>query len=214
MTGYIKVSLKVYVESVGEDKAVQFLSDFSCKGLNDDVEYFLKHTAIEFEKQQLSRTQLVFASYKKELVLVGYYTLSSKSFSVTMAALSKSLKKKITKFATYDPKLKTYILPAPLIAQLGKNYTNDYNKLITGDELLEMACSDVRLAQTIIGGKVAYLECEDKPELTDFYKRNGFVQFAKRQLDSDETDLKGEYLLQMLKVFKNNDTSYFSEVST
>ena len=65
-----------------------------------------------------------------------------------------------------------------------------------------MACEDIQLAQSIVGGKVAYLECEDCSKLKQFYEENGFVEFSKRELDKDETDLKGHYLIQMLKVFK------------
>lgn len=51
-----------------------------------------------------------------------------------------------------------------------------------------------------VGGCFAYVECEDKHQLTDFYSRNGFCQFDKRKLDKDETDkMDGEYLIQMLK---------------
>ena len=57
--------------------------------------------------------------------------------------------------------------------------------------------------QEIVGGKIVYLECEDKPRLIDFYSENGFVNFGKRMLDRDETDtLSGEYLIQMLKYMK------------
>ncbi|MDO4162730.1 MAG: N-acetyltransferase, partial [Pseudomonadota bacterium] len=35
-----------------------------------------------------------------------------------------------------------------------------------------------------------------------FYESNGFVPFGKRKLDSDETDLKGSYLIQLLKKIK------------
>lgn len=212
MTGYIKVSLGMLINEIGEDEAKKILSNFSCKVSNlvhnKDVERFLHNKAIIFEQQQLSKTQLIFCSYKKNIVLVAYYTLSSKSFNITKAALSKSLRKKIAKFATYDPLLKIHTLPAPLIAQLGKNYNNNYNTLITGDEVLKMACDDIRTTQSIVGGKVAYLECEDNPKLLDFYGRNGFVQFSKRNLDNDETDIKGEYLVQMLKVFKSNYPPY------
>ncbi|MCU5941466.1 N-acetyltransferase, partial [Clostridioides difficile] len=53
------------------------------------------------------------------------------------------------------------------------------------------------------GGKIVYLECEDKPKLIEFYKDNGFVDFGKRSLDKDETDsLDGGYLVQMLKYLK------------
>lgn len=40
--------------------------------------------------------------------------------------------------------------------------------------------------------------CEDIPKIKDFYRDNGFIEFAKRELDKSETDLKGKYLIQML----------------
>jgi len=87
-----------------------------------------------------------------------------------------------------------------LIAQLSKNYANGHNRLITGDELLRIACNKVAQAQEMIGGKIVYLECEDKPNLIQFYESNGFVNFGQRTLDRDETEvLSGKYLIQMLK---------------
>lgn len=42
-------------------------------------------------------------------------------------------------------------------------------------------------------------ECEDKPQLKEFYESNGFVCFGKRNLERDEREKNaGEYLLQML----------------
>lgn len=100
--------------------------------------------------------------------------------------------------------MKRYIMSAPLIAQLGKNFNKGYNKLITGDELLKLACDKVKSIQTDVGGKFVYLECEDKPQLIDFYTSNGFVNFGKRNLDKDETDvMSGGYLVQMLRYLKN-----------
>ena len=199
MDGFVKVSLKNLITNIGEDNVKNILSDFSCP-LNNDIEYFLKSKAVEFEKQGISRTQLIYASYREKSVLIGYYTLAEKVFIVSSKmSISNSLRKKINKFATYYPESKSYMLPAPLIAQLGKNFANDYNKLISGDELLNMAIEDIKLTRQLLGGKVAYLECEDKPKLIDFYKDNGFVRFGTRTLDRDETQLTGEYLVQMLK---------------
>lgn len=198
MDGYVKISLKKLISQIGEDNVKSILSDFSCP-INLDIEYFLKRKAIEFEKQGISATHLIYTSYKSENVLVGYYTLSTKAFNVTKSAVSKSLSKRINKFATYDAALKAYFLPAPLIAQLGKNFSNNYNTLISGNELLAIAIDDVKLIHQIAGGKIVYLECEDKPRLVEFYSNNGFVIFGKRSLDGDETDLSGEYLVQMLR---------------
>ena len=54
--------------------------------------------------------------------------------------------------------------------------------------------------QHIVGGKIVYLECEQKEALISFYERNGFVNFGLRKLDGDETSrLSGESLVQMLR---------------
>ena len=91
-----------------------------------------------------------------------------------------------------------FVIMAPLIAQLGKNYDNGCEKLITGDELLKMALDKIRLAQRIIGGKVVYVECEDVDFLKDFYQSNGFVVFGSRKLDKDErTEMCGTHLVQL-----------------
>lgn len=50
----------------------------------------------------------------------------------------------------------------------------------------------------MIGGKVIFLECEDKDSLKKFYMDNGFFEFGKRKLDGDETNLDGKYLIQWL----------------
>lgn len=205
MTGYRVVNLCTLVEELGEDESKNILSNFSCP-MNQDVEFFLSKKAIEFALQGWAQTHLVFASYKEQWVLVGYFALANKYIRISASQLGKAgsgLRKRINKFANYDPELKAYILSAPLIAQLGKNYANGYNKLISGDELLQEACNKISKIQLDLGGKFAYLECEDKLCLTDFYTRNGFCEFDTRDLDPDETDkMEGEYLVQMLKYIK------------
>ena len=199
MTGYALVNLVNFLNELGEERTKELLSEFSCL-LNPDVEYFLKYKAIEFSKQRFAQTHLVYASYKGEYVLVGYFALANKYLTLTGDALTNRLRSRLRYFATYDSRIHCYCLSAPLIAQLGKNFSNGYNELITGDELLKLACDKVSRLQMEVGGCFAYVECEDKYKLTDFYSRNGFCQFDKRKLDKDETDkLEGEYLVQMLK---------------
>lgn len=200
MSGYIGINIKELIEQIGEADAKTLLSDFYCP-LNTDVEYYLKHTAIEFSKQGISSTYIVLASYKGKYVIVGYYSLANKVFCVdSNDVLSKNWRRRLNRFGQYDNAIKRYILSAPLIGQLGKIFQNNYNRLITGDELLKLALDKVREMQYIAGGKIVYLECEDKPRLLEFYSENGFVNFGKRYLDRDETDsLSGDYLIQMLK---------------
>lgn len=206
MSGYVQINLQNLINEYskngqsGEDKAKEILSTFSCP-LNADVEYYLHNKAIEFSKQSIAITHLVFASYKSTYVLAGYYALSAhKTFVLSKNALTSKLKKRIGKFGTYDNQLKQLNISAPLIGQLGKNFTNGYNKLISGDELLQLAYEKISMFQREIGGKIVYLECEDKPKLVDFYTSNGFVTFGKRDLDKDEVGIMdGDYLIQLLR---------------
>lgn len=201
MIGFLKVSLKSLIKEVGENEVGIILSDFLCP-MNRDVEHFLHSKAIEFENHGWSATQLIYTSYKGKSVLVGYYTLTNKCLIVENQAISRGLKKRLSQFATYDPAIKKYFLPAPLIGQLGKNFNHGYNALISGDELLKIAIDEIKLVQQSLGGKVVYIECEDVERLKEFYIRNGFVEFDKRKLDTDETDIDGQYLIQMLKYLK------------
>lgn len=203
MTGYGLVNLKDMVQELGEERTKEILSEFSCP-MNKDVEFFLHCKAIEFAKQGIAQTQLVLTSYKDAPVLVGYFTLSNKVLEIPRKNVSKSVAKKVNRFAmardAYYSMTDNYMISAPLIGQLGKNFTNEYNKLIPGDVLLKLATDKVRAIQAVLGGKFVYLECEDKAPLLDFYGSNGFVTFGKRDLDRDERDLQaGQYLVQLLK---------------
>lgn len=200
MSGYLGINLKDMISEIGEQEVKTILSDFSCP-LNPDVEHFLKHTAIEFAKQSIASTYIIMASFRGAYVIVGYYSLANKIFCVERDSLpNRKWRSRIAKFGQFDTTIKRYTLSAPLIGQLGKNYAHSYNSLITGDELLKLALDKVQEMQNIVGGKIVYLECEDKPQLIDFYSQNGFVNFGKRFLDKDETGtLSGEYLVQMLR---------------
>lgn len=202
MDGLVEINLRTYIEAVGDNEAKNQLASFLCP-MNADVQEFLRVKAFEFSKQGITQTHLVFASYQSVPVLVGYYSLTNKVIIVRKSILSATSAKKIAKFGTFNDQSHSYVVPAPLIAQIGKNYANGYNKLISGDILLALACNKVKQVQLDIGGKIVYLECEDKPKLLEFYARNGFCNFGKRMLDKDERNLlNGEYLIQMMKYLK------------
>lgn len=117
---------------------------------------------------------------------------------------SKELRKRVRKFTQPLQYVKDYFVSAPLIGQIGKNFCNEYDKLITGDELLKIALDKIFEAQQIVGGKIVYVECEDTPALIDFYQSNGFVISGERSLDKDEEKYnRGKYLVQMIKYIKH-----------
>jgi len=198
MSEFFEINLNDLIEELGEDRAKSILSDFSCP-INKDVETFLKHKSIEFAKRGFAATHLIFWKAGDEKELIGYYAISTKSFEISKDAVSNRCAKKLAAFGKYNAHLKSYLISAPLIGQLGKNFIRGNNTLISGDELLKMAIDKIKSIQRESGGRYTYLECEDKPKLIQFYERNGFQKFGNRKLDRDEVDLDGQYLVQLMK---------------
>lgn len=196
MGQYIIVNLGRLLELNGEVKCNNLLSSFICKK-NKDVQYYLEHNAVEFNKQRVAITYLVFYFENDKVKLIAYYTLTNKCVSVPLKNISKTLQKRIKKFAQYDEIGKSFQVPMPLIGQLGKD--DLCVDLIEGRTLLEMALTKVREAQNLIGGKTTYIECSSEPKLEKFYKDNNFVWFGKNGID------KNEYLDQM--IYYDNDSS-------
>lgn len=115
------------------------------------------------------------ATYKGEYKIVGYYTLANKAFLIKKPkCISTTQWRRISKFATFQQESKRYMIAAPLIAQLAKN-SDPSLQLISGDELLQMACDDVSTVQSLLGGRLIYLECENKSKLIEFYIKMRFV---------------------------------------
>ncbi|WP_330372276.1 hypothetical protein [Pseudobutyrivibrio sp. MD2005] len=95
-----------------------------------------------------------------------------------------------------DEESNTYTLSAYLIAQLGKNFSDNANEKIEGRQLLHAAIDTIKMLQHMAGGTVCFLEAEDKPQLLDFYeKENSFKRFSTRESKND-----GHKLIQLLKV--------------
>lgn len=203
ITGFWQSNLRDLLAELGEERTSEILSAFECP-LNPDVQSFLREKAILFSKHGYASTYLVFASYQGSVVLIGYYALAMKAVVIKGSLLSSQWRGRLRRFAFYDSDLKQFILSLPLIGQLGKNYAHHYDRLISGDDLLGIACETVREIQLMSSGKMVYLECEDVLPLTSFYERNGFFRFANRNLDGDERDLsQTPYLVQMIKYFKD-----------
>lgn len=203
ITGFWQSNLRDLLAELGEERTSEILSAFECP-LNPDVQSFLREKAILFSRHGYASTYLVFASYQGSVVLIGYYALAMKAVVIKGSLLSSQWRGRLRRFAFYDSDLKQFTLSLPLIGQLGKNYAHHYDRLISGDDLLGIACETVREIQLMSSGKMVYLECEDVLPLTSFYERNGFFRFANRNLDGDERALsQTPYLVQMIKYFKD-----------
>lgn len=204
--GYKVINLKDIYNAIGEEETKEILKDYKCD-LNKDVEYFIKEKAIEFSKQDIAETFIVTSLYKQKQVIVGYFSIANKVTNVKKIVLSHKKRKRFLRYAKYDAESNSYFIALPLLGQIGKNFNNNYNKLISGDILLKLACNKIKEAQDILGGRFIFLECEDKDKLREFYEENGFVCFGKRNLEKDERDKNtGEYLLQMLSDLSKIDS--------
>ncbi len=180
---------------LGEDELLQILSEFSCP-MNPDVERFLKYSSIEFTKKNQSVTYLVFSVADGKLL--GYFTLALKPLTVRGETVSNTVKRKLLRVSELDKKSDTYTMSAYLIAQLGKNYSENDGKMITGAELLGLAWNKIKATQYMFGGMVTFLEAENEEKLLSFYRDNRFSQFDTRQTASD-TDEAHE-LVQLLRL--------------
>ena len=145
-----QINILDMLDMYGEDSCKEILSTFICS-LNMDVDDFIHNNAINFAKQRIAITFLVFRETEKGNVLTGYYTLANKFVAVSADMLSTTLKKRISKFSQYDAVLDRYLISMPLIAQLGRNYSDIAQKYpISGNDLLDLACQNIQNVQHII----------------------------------------------------------------
>lgn len=201
MTPHIKqINISDLMEMYGENSCRTLLSTFICP-LNLDVEDFIQNKAIAFARQRIAITFLVFKECDDCLAFVGYYTLANKFVSITGTHLSKTLQKKIAKFAQYDDSLERFMVSMPLIAQLGRNFNSNLPFGISGSDLLSMALQRVLDVEYVIGGKTVYIECNNQPKLFDFYSSSGFLAFDKRNRQGSVSE--NDVLIQMLKYFNH-----------
>jgi len=181
---------------LGEEALKEVLSEFLCEK-NADVERFFKEQSIEFTKKNQSVTYLVVTN--DDATLVGYFTLAIKPINVDADNFSNTMKKKIARVSELDPINGTYTLSAYLIAQLGKNYADNANERITGEQLLQAAIDTIKKLQYMAGGMVIFLETENTEKLINFYEvKNGFKRFSTKEVKSGTEN--AHTLVQLLKV--------------
>ena len=129
---------------------------------------------------------------------MGYFTIALKPLTVRGETISNTVKKKLLRISELDNETQTYTMSAYLIAQLGKNFANEANKRITGDELLEAAWNKIEEMQYRAGGVVTFLEANNEEKLLSFYNDNRFQKFDTRQTTSNTVE--PHELVQLLRL--------------
>lgn len=176
MHNFVPVNIVDMLEAIGENELQLLLSEFSCP-LNPDIEHYLVHNAIEFAKKKTTMTYLVFDEFD---ALVGYFAITHKPISIDNSMLTNTSRKKIERHTKLDICTNSYHASAFLIAQFGRNFATQANAY-TGKYLMETALSVLKQVQHYIGGNIVFLECEDKPQLLQFYEHERFVLFGERK---------------------------------
>ena len=102
---------------------------------------------------------------------LGYFTITIKPLNISIIDIeSNTQRKKIERVCRLDTISQTYTMSVYLIAiiaiaQLGKNFTNELNKKISGKELLNTVLDIVKKMQYLAGGMITFVETENNTKL-------------------------------------------------
>ena len=182
------------LESVGEKEVRSALQEFECER-NSEIEIFLKNNAIDFAKRKISVTHLILDNNGQ---IVAYFTLTHKPSNISSLSLSKSAIKTLSRYAILDRDSNSFNISAFLIAQFGKNSAYNGSRNISGNKLMDFCFEILDSVQKQVGGGIAFLECEDKKQLLNFYQNenNRFRIFGERFSESE-----GKKYIQLLRFF-------------
>ena len=171
-----------------EEEILKHTEGFVCTK-NAEVERFLKHNAIEFNRKHQAMTYLLFDDNKE---LLGYFSLSVKPISIHSDILSNNEFKKILRITEVDPEDMSLNPAAYLVAQLAKKDESE----IDIDVIFKFINYYINEVQEICGGVIEFLESENKEKLINLYRNIGFKIFNIRKSKSGE-DRK---LIQMYRL--------------
>ena len=108
--------------------------------------------------------------------------------------MSKSSQRIISRFGYYDDDSESYKIPAILVAQFGKNFS-EASVSISGSDLMAITLHQVKNALSFLSGKTVFLESEKKEKLIDFYTENGFTVLDNEVLSKNKKELMQLYKL-------------------
>lgn len=175
---FLVVNVLDLLETSGEMSLQEAFSAFSCKK-NPEIEEFLKINAINFAKRKMSITYLLLDTTDGQIL--GYFTLAHKAIEIPQSMLSKTAQRKIENHSRLDHVAQSYTVSAFLLAQFGKNFAVEGGQRLCGLKMMECVDNTLMDIRRRIGGGVAFLECEERPKLIDFYTNKcSFRQFSER----------------------------------
>jgi hypothetical protein len=175
------------LKEFNDDERLKLLSSFSCP-LNLDVEDFLLKKAARFQQSDKARTYLILS--EETGVILAYFSLSFKELSLNNFEVSKKTVRKLDGINKHSEKIQSY-----LIGQIGKNDSIENNTLRLKD-IMEIIWGIINEAQSLVGGRVVILECQNIEKLVNIYKAEGFTVLPS---EDPETRLLTLYIVLSLK---------------
>lgn len=158
---------------------------FSCQR-ETDLENFLVHKAIPYEKTNYGKTFLLIDEKKlenKEFSVLAYFTIATKSFDISN--LSKKQKRRV--LGEYPGRDNLKSVTAYLIGQLGRCDSCEGVDL-NGQQILNECYHAISVAARVVGGNLLVLECRECM-FEKFYQNQGFLKLY------DELSQEGLYTL-------------------
>lgn len=174
------------VENV-EEKLQEEFKKFSCPN-ERDLESFLVHKAIEYQRIQFGKTFLFLNSKSLSndiLDIMAFFTTGQTAIDISDLAQKKK-RRVIGSGIPGRDHMKS--IPGFLIGQIGRDERYSHDDL-SGEQILKECYKKIEEARTIIGGNIIILECRKKMfEL--FYEKQGFKQLPAA---------KGDELMKLYK---------------
>ena len=174
MITYVVVSLGEILEGdIKEEKLCEVFKKFSCQR-ETDLEDFLVHKAIVYEKGNIGKTFLFLDAEKlenNEIEVIAYYTIAQGSLDISQ--MSNSKKRKV--LGSYPGRDRLSSIPTYLIGQLGRSdaYSNDD---LSGEQILKECYNSISIAARVVGGEMVVLECREQM-FSKFYEKKGYRKF-------------------------------------
>lgn len=175
---YAKKLTDIISENKGSNKATKaFLEPFLCS-INQDLQDFLHHKAIRFEKNLLAKTYVYFHKDDSDTI-VGYFSITIKSLLTDRLATA-------TKKFLDGHKGEMPAIPCYLIGQLG--IADSFRSLKIGEHLLEDAINIITDAQSQLGGRFVLLDAVNHENVLKFYQKNMFLPIEA--IDGEKESIK------------------------
>ena len=160
------------------------LLSFRCSS-DDDIQDFLHHKAMEFEKIAKSRTYLIIDQEQLEepcitldkVIVYGYISLTVKVLALP-ENISNRVRKQLDGFSAKRHGKPISHFPCYLIGQLARNSEVPKHS-ISGAELLDFAYDIIDTAVEAVGGRYILIECNDNDKLIKFYQENNFSEINR-----------------------------------